>query len=150
MNPRLVVIDVHDDIGAYGLFVDGVYGVSLPGNVTFFRRLAHRRNRYRSCRCRLCQGWGSRVARQNSWHRGLLALIQGVDRMSRPPVFPTEDKIRIVLSVLAGELTIAEAAQPSDRCYRAEWSASIVDSLRWCDGRKLSVQPDTSAGPCSA
>lgn len=31
--------------------------------------------------------------------------------MSRPPVFPTEDKIRIVLSVLSGEMTIAEAAR---------------------------------------
>jgi transposase len=31
--------------------------------------------------------------------------------MSRPPVFPAEDKIRIVLSVLAGELTMAEAAR---------------------------------------
>jgi transposase len=31
--------------------------------------------------------------------------------MSRPPVFPAEDKVRIVLSVLAGELTMAEAAR---------------------------------------
>ena len=31
--------------------------------------------------------------------------------MSRPPVFPAEDKIRIVLSVLAGEVTVAEAAR---------------------------------------
>ncbi|WP_241251359.1 hypothetical protein [Candidatus Protofrankia californiensis] len=31
--------------------------------------------------------------------------------MSRPPVFPAENKIRIVLSVLAGEVTIAEAAR---------------------------------------
>jgi transposase len=31
--------------------------------------------------------------------------------MSRPPVFPVEDKTRIVLSVLAGEMTIAEAAR---------------------------------------
>jgi transposase len=31
--------------------------------------------------------------------------------MSRPPVFPPEDKIRIVLSVLAGEVAIAEAAR---------------------------------------
>ncbi|WP_260479347.1 hypothetical protein [Kibdelosporangium aridum] len=31
--------------------------------------------------------------------------------MSRPPVFPAEDKIRIVLSVLSGEMTIAEAAR---------------------------------------
>jgi transposase len=31
--------------------------------------------------------------------------------MSRPPVFPAEDKIRIVLSLLAGELTMAEAVR---------------------------------------
>jgi transposase len=31
--------------------------------------------------------------------------------MSRPAVLPAEDKIRIVLSVLAGELTMAEAAR---------------------------------------
>ncbi|HVB42578.1 MAG TPA: helix-turn-helix domain-containing protein [Streptosporangiaceae bacterium] len=31
--------------------------------------------------------------------------------MSRPPVFPVEDKVRIVLSVLAGEVTVAEAAR---------------------------------------
>lgn len=31
--------------------------------------------------------------------------------MSRPPVFSAEDKIRIVLSVLAGEMTVAEAAR---------------------------------------
>ena len=31
--------------------------------------------------------------------------------MSRPPVVPAEDKVRIVLSVLAGEMTIAEAAR---------------------------------------
>src|SRR5579875_2696459 len=31
--------------------------------------------------------------------------------MSRPPVFPVEDKVRIVLSVLAGEMTVAEAAR---------------------------------------
>ncbi|GEM_PF-5579678 len=31
--------------------------------------------------------------------------------MSRPPVFPAEEKIRIVLSILAGETTIAHAAR---------------------------------------
>src|SRR6201996_3554506 len=31
--------------------------------------------------------------------------------MSRPPVFPAEQKTRIVLSILAGEITIAEAAR---------------------------------------
>ena len=31
--------------------------------------------------------------------------------MSRPPVFPTEEKVRVVLSVLAGEISVAEAAR---------------------------------------
>ncbi len=31
--------------------------------------------------------------------------------MGRPPVIPVERKTRIVLSVLAGEVTIAEAAR---------------------------------------
>lgn len=31
--------------------------------------------------------------------------------MSRVPVFPVEDKVRIVLSILAGEVTVAEAAR---------------------------------------
>lgn len=31
--------------------------------------------------------------------------------MGRPPVFPVERKTRIVLSVLAGEVTIAEVAR---------------------------------------
>lgn len=31
--------------------------------------------------------------------------------MARPPVLPAEEKTRIVLSILAGELTVAEAAR---------------------------------------
>lgn len=31
--------------------------------------------------------------------------------MARPPVFPVEDKFRIVLSVISGEMTVAEAAR---------------------------------------
>lgn len=31
--------------------------------------------------------------------------------MGRPPVFPVEQKLRIVLSVLAGEMSVAEAAR---------------------------------------
>jgi transposase len=31
--------------------------------------------------------------------------------MSRPPQFPVEQKIRIVLSVLSGEMTAADAAR---------------------------------------
>src|SRR5665647_1934814 len=31
--------------------------------------------------------------------------------MSRAPVFPVEEKVRVVLSILAGELSVAEAAR---------------------------------------
>jgi transposase len=31
--------------------------------------------------------------------------------MSRPPAFPADEKVRIVLSILAGEVTIAQAAR---------------------------------------
>ena len=31
--------------------------------------------------------------------------------MARPPVFPAEETARIVLSILAGEMTVAEAAR---------------------------------------
>src|SRR5450759_5175490 len=31
--------------------------------------------------------------------------------MSRPPVFPAEEKVRVVLSILAGEVSVAEAAR---------------------------------------
>ncbi|MFD5087546.1 transposase [Kitasatospora sp. NPDC058406] len=31
--------------------------------------------------------------------------------MVRPPVLPPEKKVRIVLSILAGEMTVAEAAR---------------------------------------
>ena len=31
--------------------------------------------------------------------------------MGRPPVVPTEDKLRLVLSVISGEMTIAQAAR---------------------------------------
>jgi len=31
--------------------------------------------------------------------------------MSRAPVFPVEEKVRVVLSILAGEVSVAEAAR---------------------------------------
>lgn len=31
--------------------------------------------------------------------------------MARPPVFPVEEKFRIVLSVISGEMTVAQAAR---------------------------------------
>ncbi len=31
--------------------------------------------------------------------------------MARPPVMPAEEKVRVLLSVLAGEMSVAEAAR---------------------------------------
>jgi transposase len=43
--------------------------------------------------------------------------------MAKPPVFPAEEKVRIVLSILAGEITVAEAAR------RAKVSKQSVGNL---------------------
>lgn len=50
--------------------------------------------------------------------------------MSRPPVFPVEDKIRIVLSVLSGEMTIAEAARRNKVSEQSvsRWKAQFLES----------------------
>lgn len=50
--------------------------------------------------------------------------------MSRPPQFPVEEKIRIVLSVLAGEVTIAEAARRhrTSQTSVAKWRDQFLES----------------------
>lgn len=52
--------------------------------------------------------------------------------MSRPPVFPVEDKTRIVLSVLAGEMTVAEAARRNkvSETSVAKWKQQFLESGR--------------------
>jgi transposase len=52
--------------------------------------------------------------------------------MSRPPVFPAEDKIRIVLSVLSGEMTIAEAARQNRVSEQSvsRWKAQFLEGGR--------------------
>jgi len=52
--------------------------------------------------------------------------------MSRPPVFPVEGKIRIVLSVLAGEMTVAEAARRNkvSETSVAKWKQQFLESGR--------------------
>lgn len=50
--------------------------------------------------------------------------------MSRPPVFPMEQKTRIVLSILAGEITVAEAARQykvSEQSIGA-WKRQFLDA----------------------
>ena len=44
--------------------------------------------------------------------------------MSRPPTTPVQEKARVVLSILAGEATVAEAAR------RAEVSESTVGNWK--------------------
>jgi transposase len=60
-----------------------------------------RANATRLSRVRLC----GRPVSCGSWSRRSLII------MARPPVFPAEEKVRIVLSILAGEITVAEAAR---------------------------------------
>jgi transposase len=52
--------------------------------------------------------------------------------MARPPVMPVEDKLRIVLSVLRGETTAAEAArwhQVSETTI-GNWEQQVVEAGR--------------------
>jgi transposase len=50
--------------------------------------------------------------------------------MSRPPVFPAEDKVRIVLSVLAGEMSTAEAARRNkvSETSIAKWKQQFLEA----------------------
>jgi transposase len=52
--------------------------------------------------------------------------------MSRPPVFPVEDKVRIVLSVLAGEVTVAEAARKAKVSEQSvgNWKRQFLEAGR--------------------
>jgi transposase len=49
--------------------------------------------------------------------------------VSRPPQFSVEDKLRIVLSVLAGEMTVAEAARRNKTSGTsvAKWKAQFLE-----------------------
>ena len=50
--------------------------------------------------------------------------------MGRPPVIPVEKKIRIVLSILAGEMTIAEAARREKVSEQSigRWKADFLEA----------------------
>lgn len=65
--------------------------------------------------------------------------------MSRPPVFPAEDTIRIVLSVLSGELTIAEAARRNKVFEQSvgRWKAQFLE------GGRAGVTEGGKTGPSS-
>lgn len=65
--------------------------------------------------------------------------------MSRPPVFPAEDKVRIVLSVLSGEMTIAEAARRNKVSEQSisRWKAQFIE------GGRAGVAEGSRSGPSS-
>jgi transposase len=52
--------------------------------------------------------------------------------MSRPPAFPADEKIRIVLSILAGETTVAEAARKAKVSEQSvgNWKRQFLDAGR--------------------
>jgi transposase len=65
--------------------------------------------------------------------------------MSRPPVFPVEDKIRIVLSVLAGEVTVAEAARRNkvSETSVGKWKQQFLEAGRAGLGVGGSARPSS-------
>jgi len=52
--------------------------------------------------------------------------------MARPPVFPAKEKVRVVLSILAGEMTVAEAARRSKVSEQSvgNWKRAFLESGR--------------------
>jgi transposase len=63
--------------------------------------------------------------------------------MSRPPAIPVQDKVRIVLSILAGELSSAEAAR------RSKVSETMIGNWKrqFLDGGAAAVEAGGKAGP---
>jgi len=51
--------------------------------------------------------------------------------VARPPVFPVEDKFRIVLSVISGEMSVAEAARRSKVSEQSisTWKRQFLEGL---------------------
>jgi transposase len=52
--------------------------------------------------------------------------------VSRPPQFPVEDKLRIVLSVLSGEMSIVEAARRNKTSEQSigRWKQQFIEGGR--------------------
>ena len=63
--------------------------------------------------------------------------------MSRPPAIPAADKVRIVLSILTGEMTCAEAAR------RSKVSETSVSNWKraFLEGGAAAVESGSSPGP---
>lgn len=54
--------------------------------------------------------------------------------MSRPPTIPVEKKVRIVLSILTGELSVAETARRERGSEKAigRWKRQILEAGKAC------------------
>ena len=52
--------------------------------------------------------------------------------MARPPALPVEEKVRVVLAVLAGELTVAQAARQSKVSEQSvsNWKRQFIETGR--------------------
>ncbi len=66
--------------------------------------------------------------------------------MSRPPAIAAADKVRVVLSILAGELTCAEAAR------RVKVSETTVGNWKrqFLDGGAVAIEAGGKGGPNAA
>lgn len=79
-------------------------------------------------------GSGSGVARQNVWQGWLVAdatpQLKGPSHESSPTI-PAEKKLRIVLSVLQGEVTVAEAARREKFSEQAigNWKRQFLEGV---------------------
>jgi transposase len=52
--------------------------------------------------------------------------------VARPPVFPAEEKVRLVLSILAGEIAVAEAARRAKVSEQSveNWKRQLLEAGR--------------------
>ena len=57
--------------------------------------------------------------------------------MGRPPVIPAEQKARIVMSVIAGEMSVAEAARREKVSEQSigRWKADFLEAGKSAEGR---------------
>jgi transposase len=63
--------------------------------------------------------------------------------MSRPPVFPAEQKMRIVLSILAGEITAADAA----RQFKVSEQSIGTWKRQFMEGGRAGLESKASGAP---
>ena len=75
------------------------------------------------------------VPLQTFWQagcEGMIGVWSGGEAMGRPSTIPAEKKIRIVLAILAGEMSIAEAARKEKVSEQSigRWKAEFIDAGR--------------------